>query len=195
VGEQEPAPSVRGATEHQQLEDLPVARLGDPAQARLATGGILPRRQAESGGELPRRFEQTDVHHRCRDQRRVDRTDTGDGRQTAGGLIGAGMRNDLGFEGFDPFTQIVAVLMQSGDRLFGNVVVLIDKCHQFVELSYAFRNGHAKFRGRATHGVRQHLAGGSLIAGSDNRHFGASMPLGPSPLFSVPLSRTGPIRN
>ena len=41
-------------------------------------------------------------------------------RQTAGGnFIGARMRNDLGFEGVDPFTQVVAVVMQSGDRLFG----------------------------------------------------------------------------
>src|SRR4051794_10153953 len=83
----------------------------------------------------------------------------GDRRQTAGGLIGAGMRNDLGFEGLDPFTQIVAVIMQSGDRLFGlfgNVLVRIDKCHQFVELSYAFWNGDAEFGGQATHGVCQH---------------------------------------
>jgi len=36
------------------------------------------------------------------------------------------------------------------------------------------------------------MAGGSLVAGSDNPHFGTSMPLGAvHPSFSVPLSRTG----
>jgi hypothetical protein len=69
------------------------------------------------------------------------------------------MRNDLGFEGLDPFTQVLAVIIQSGDRLFGrfrNGLVRIDKRHQFAELSYAFRNGDAEFRGLAAHGVCQH---------------------------------------
>jgi hypothetical protein len=69
------------------------------------------------------------------------------------------MRNDLGFEGLDPFTQVVAVIMQSGDRLlglFGNDLVRINKRHEFVELSYAFWNSDPKFGCQATHGVGQH---------------------------------------
>jgi hypothetical protein len=70
-----------------------------------------------------------------------------------------GVRNDPGFEGLDPFTQVLAVIMQSGDRLLGlfwNALVRIDKRHEFVELSYAFWNGDAEFRCQAAHGVRQH---------------------------------------
>jgi hypothetical protein len=86
-------------------------------------------------------YDWQDAADRRRDQRRGDRTDTGDRRQTAGGFIGAGMRNDLGFESLDPFIQFLAILMQSGDRLFGlswNGPVRIDKRRQFVELSYPF---------------------------------------------------------
>jgi hypothetical protein len=73
--------------------------------------GILPWHQAEPGGELPRCFEQADIHDCRRDPQRGDRTDAGDRRQTAGGLIVPGMPNDLGLEGLDPFTQILAVIM------------------------------------------------------------------------------------
>jgi hypothetical protein len=47
------------------------------------------------------------------------------------------MRNDLCFERLDPFTQVVTVIVPSGDRLFGplwNDLVRIDSCHEFVEL-------------------------------------------------------------
>jgi hypothetical protein len=47
----------RGSPQHQQLADLPIARFGDPAKARLSAGRALPRHQAEPGGKLPRRLE------------------------------------------------------------------------------------------------------------------------------------------
>jgi hypothetical protein len=70
-----------------------------------------------------------------------------------------GVRNDPGLEDLDPFTRVLAVIMQSGDRLLGlfwNALVRIDKRHEFVELSYAFGNGDAEFGCQAAHGVRQH---------------------------------------
>ena len=71
-----PVDHRRGA-KHKQLADLPIARFGDPAKARLSAGGVLSRHQAEPGGKLPRRLEQTDIHDRRCDQRRGDRTDAG----------------------------------------------------------------------------------------------------------------------
>ena len=88
----------RRGTEDQQPADLPVARFGDPTKPGLSASGILSRHQTEPGGEVPCTFEHADISDSRRDQRRGDRTDTGDRGQAASGFIVPRVSDNLRFE-------------------------------------------------------------------------------------------------
>jgi len=92
-----PADHRRGS-QHQQPAYLPVARLGDPAKPSFPARRMLPRHQAEPGGEMPRALEHADVGDRGRDQGCGDRADAGDRRQAACGVVVSGMGHDLRLE-------------------------------------------------------------------------------------------------
>jgi hypothetical protein len=99
----------------------------------------------------------------------------GDRRQTACGLIVAGVRDDLRFESLNAFGQFLTMVVQPGDRPTGllcNGLVRVNEFHEFRELSNAFRHGQTEFGCQAAHGIRQHRLlfdqqGSSRMQGQD----------------------------
>ena len=64
--------------------------------------------------------------------------------------------DDLNLECLNAFSQRVAVVEQSFDRLsslLGNGLIRIHEHREFLEFAYAFWNGQPEFRRQAAHGV------------------------------------------
>jgi len=80
---------------------------------------MLPRHQAQPGGEVSRALEHADVGDCRRDQGRSDRTDAGDRRQAARGVVVPGVGHDLRLECLGAFIQRAALIKQSVQHLPG----------------------------------------------------------------------------
>ena len=71
----------------QELAQIAVAHLADPSKARLAAARVLPRHEAEPGGEVPAGFELRGIRNRCGQRRSRDRADAWDRSETTGGVV------------------------------------------------------------------------------------------------------------
>ena len=88
----------RGRPDHQHAAQGLVAGPGDPAQPRLAGGGMVLRRQPDPGRELPAGAEGLRIGRLHHQHRGADRPDAGDLRQAPAELVGAMPGHQLGLD-------------------------------------------------------------------------------------------------